>query len=316
MLGPVQVRSSIAVRLGLEIGGLVSSDRNVDGVVDMVLEAIQHYQAPLSADRLFDWHYSLFPTGRRGMYKIKVGAFREDTTGPMQVVSEAFGKERVHFQAPPSEHLNKEIDQFLSWVNEESDLDPVLKAGIAHLWFITIHPFEDGNGRIARALTDMLLARSDGMPQRFFSMSTQIRKQRKGYYKILEEVQKGDLDITKWLIWFLNCLYKAVENSDVILSKVVKKHQFWNANAQVELNERQIKLLNHLLEGFKGKLTTGKWAKVTKCSTDTALRDIQDLIEKKILDKDPEAGGRSTSYRILEEYQMGYFKISHDGILN
>lgn len=250
------------------------------------------------------------------MYKIKVGAFREDTTGPMQVVSEAFGKERVHFQAPPSEHLNKEIDQFLSWVNEESDLDPVLKAGIAHLWFITIHPFEDGNGRIARALTDMLLARSDGMPQRFFSMSTQIRKQRKGYYKILEEVQKGDLDITKWLIWFLNCLYKAVENSDVILSKVVKKHQFWNANAQVELNERQIKLLNHLLEGFKGKLTTGKWAKVTKCSTDTALRDIQDLIEKKILDKDPEAGGRSTSYRILEEYQMGYFKISHDGILN
>ncbi len=299
ILNPEQVRSSIARRLGMEIAGLIPSDRNVDGVVDMVLDAIQKYNEPLTKNRLLDWHFSLFPTGRSGMYKIIVGNWRDDSTGEMQVVSGAMGKEKVHFQAPSANQINKEITQFLNWVNNENSIDPVIKAAIAHLWFVTIHPFEDGNGRITRALTDMLLTRSDGVSQRFYSMSAQIRIERKDYYQILETTQKGTLDITKWLEWFLNCLLNALNQSDQILSKVLDKHKFWNNYAKVTLNERQVKILNKLLDGFNGKLTSGKWAKIGKCSADTALRDIQDLITKGILVKE-EAGGRSTNY-ILNE---------------
>lgn len=295
ILNPEQVRSSLARRLGMDIAGLLPSDRHVDGVVDLALDAIRNYQEPLSKERLFDWHFSLFPTGRSGMYKIKVGEWREDTTGPMQVVSGAMGKEKVHFQAPESGLLDKEMDVFLNWVNNENTIDPVLKAAIAHLWFVTIHPFDDGNGRIARAITDMLLTRSDGVAQRFYSMSAQIRKERKAYYKILEQTQKGTLDITNCLQWFLECLLDALKGSEEILEKVLQKHHFWTKHAVTPLNNRQIKLINKLLDGFHGKLTTGKWAKIAKCSNDTALRDIQDLIQKGVLIKD-DAGGRSTNY--------------------
>lgn len=299
MLNPDQVRSSLARRLGMDISGLVPSDGNVDGVVDLVLDAIRNYQDPLTKDRLLNWHFSLFPTGRSGMYKIKVGDWREDTTGPMQVVSGPMGKEKVHFQAPDSKQLDSEMDMFFHWVNNEDTIDPVLKAAIAHLWFVTIHPFDDGNGRIARAITDMLLTRSDGVAQRFYSMSAQIRKERKGYYNILEQTQKGTLDITKWLEWFLHCLLNALEGSEEILEKVLQKHRFWTRHAITQLNDRQIKLINKLLDGFHGKLTTGKWAKIAKCSNDTALRDIQDLLEKEILIKDA-AGGRGTNYLLAK----------------
>lgn len=299
MLNPEQVRSSLARRLGMDISGLVPSDRNVDGVVDLVLDAIRNYQDPLIKERLMDWHFSLFPTGRSGMYKIKVGDWREDTTGPMQVVSGPMGKEKVHFQAPDSEQLDSEMDMFFHWVNNENTIDPVLKAAIAHLWFVTIHPFDDGNGRIARAITDMLLTRSDGVAQRFYSMSAQIRKERKGYYNILEQTQKGTLDITKWLEWFLDCLLNALEGSEEILEKVLQKHRFWIRHSTTQLNDRQIKLINKLLDGFYGKLTTGKWAKIAKCSNDTALRDIQDLLEKEILVKGT-AGGRGTNYLLAK----------------
>ena len=299
MLNPEQVRSSLARRLGMDISGLVPSDRHVDGVVDLVLDAIRNYQDPLTKDRLLDWHFSLFPTGRSGMYKIKVGDWREDTSGPMQVVSGPMGKEKVHFQAPDSERLDSEMDIFFHWVNNENTIDPVLKAAIAHLWFVTVHPFDDGNGRIARAITDMLLTRSDGVAQRFYSMSAQIRKERKGYYNILEQTQKGTLDITKWLAWFLDCLLNALEGSAEILEKVLQKHHFWTRHATTQLNDRQIKLINKLLDGFYGKLTTGKWAKMAKCSNDTALRDIQDLLEKEILVKDT-AGGRGTNYLLAK----------------
>ncbi len=295
-----QVRSSLARRLGLERAGLVPSNRDVDGMVDLLLDAIQNYQSKLTEERLFDWHYSLFPTGRSGMYKIIVGNWRDDSTGPMQVVSGAMGKERVHFQAPPAVRIPDEINQFLTWVNaEQKDLDPVLKAGIAHLWFVTIHPFEDGNGRITRAITDMLLARSDGISQRFYSMSAQIRNERKQYYEILEDTQSSDLDITQWLTWFLNCLHNALQSSDVILQKVMYKHHFWLKHADKPLNERQKLMLNRLLDDFKGKLTTKKWGKMTKSSHDTALRDIQGLIGMEILKKE-KAGGRSTNYQLVE----------------
>lgn len=299
MLNPEQVRSSLARRLGMDISGLVPSDRNVDGVVDLVLDAIRNYQDPLTKDRLLNWHFSLFPTGRSGMYKIKVGDWREDTSGPMQVVSGPMGKEKVHFQAPDSEQLDSEMDMFFHWVNNEDTIDPVLKAAIAHLWFVTIHPFDDGNGRIARVITDMLLTRSDGVAQRFYSMSAQIRKERKGYYNILEQTQRGTLDITKWLEWFLHCLLNALEGSEEILEKVLQKHHFWTRHATTQLNDRQIKLINKLLDDFYGKLTTGKWAKIAKCSNDTALRDIQDLLEKEILVKDA-ARGRGTNYLLAK----------------
>lgn len=299
ILNPEQVRSSLATRLGIEIVGLVPSDRNVDGIVDLMLDATQKYDQQLSTERLFNWHASLFPTGRSGMYKIVTGKYRDDSTGPMQVVSGAMGKEKVHFQAPNSNDVEDEMDHFIKWFNQENKLDPVIKAGIAHLWFITIHPFEDGNGRIARALTDLLLTRADGVSQRFYSMSAQIRLERKKYYEILEHSQKGTLDITNWLEWFLNCLMNALKASDVILSKVLYKHKFWNKYAAITLNNRQILLLNKLLDGFKGKLTSSKWAKIAKCSTDSALRDIQDLITKQILIKET-GGGRSTSYNLNE----------------
>ena len=297
ILNSEQIRSSLARRLGMDISGLVASDRNVDGVVDMMLDATIHYQQSLSEDRLFGWQSALFPTGRSGMSKIIVGSFRDDTNGPMLVVSGAIGRARVHFEAPAAIQLKKEIAAFIRWFNNENDLDSVLKAGLAHFWFVTIHPFDDGNGRIARTITDMLLARSDGVSQRFYSMSAQIRKERKQYYDVLEKSQKGSLNITDWLEWFLNCLYNTLNASEKILERVLIKHQFWNKNATAVLNSRQVLMLNKLLDGFTGKMTSSKWAKITKCSADTALRDIQDLIKKQVLKKDL-AGGRSTNYEL------------------
>jgi Fic family protein len=296
-LNPEQVRSSIARRLGMELAGAVASDRNVDGMVDMMLDATQNCFEPLTADRLFGWHSALFPSGRSGMYKILVGNWREDTTGPMQVVSGALGREIVHFQAPDSSKLPAEMERFLTWLNAEPDIDEVIKSAVAHLWFVTIHPFDDGNGRITRALTDMLLARSDRSTQRFYSMSAQIRLERKSYYDILEKTQRGDLDVTDWLLWFLDCLLKSLKSTESVLAKVLQKANFWQKNAAVSLNDRQRTMLNKLFDGFEGKLNTSKWAKMTKISTDTALRDIQDLVNKDILKKE-EAGGRSTNYEL------------------
>ena len=296
-LNPDQVRSSIARRLGLEIAGSVESDRNVDGVVEMMLDATQNCFNPLTSERLFDWHAAIFPTGRSGMYKITVANWRSDSTGPMQVVSGAMGKEKVHFQAPDSSLVESEMSRFLDWFNKSSELDLVLKASVAHLWFVTIHPFDDGNGRITRALTDMLLAQSDRSSQRFYSMSAQIRLERKQYYEILEKTQKGNLDITDWIKWFLSCLLNALKSTDTILNRVLFKADFWTRHAKTIMNERQKKLLNKILDGFEGKLTSSKWAKIAKCSKDTAIRDINDLINKNILKKD-EAGGRSTNYEL------------------
>lgn len=296
-LNPEQVRSSIARRLGMEIAGSVESDRNIDGVVEMMLDATQNCFKPLTADRLCDWHAALFPTGRSGMFKITVADWRKDTTGPMQVVSGTLGKEKVHFQAPDAELVEKEMKLFLDWFCNNQKTDLVLKAAVAHLWFVTIHPFEDGNGRITRALTDMLLAKADKSNQRFYSMSAQIRIERKEYYEILEKSQKGNLDITEWMIWFLNCLINALKSTDSQLVSVLFKADFWTKNASTLINERQKKLLNNLLDGFDGKLTSAKWAKITKSSKDTAIRDINDLIDKGILQKEA-AGGRSTSYEL------------------
>lgn len=296
-LNPDQVRSSIAKKLGMEIAGSVESERNVDGIVEMMLDATQNCFKPLTAERLFDWHAALFPTGRSGMYKITVANWRTDSTGPMQVVSGAMGKEKVHFQAPDSSLLKSEMTRFLDWFNTNNELDLVLKAAIAHLWFVTIHPFDDGNGRIARALTDMLLAQSDRSSQRFYSMSAQIRVERKQYYEILEKTQKGDLDITDWIKWFLGCLINALKSTDIILNRVLFKADFWNRHLKTVMNERQKKLLNKILDGFEGKLTSSKWAKIAKCSKDTAIRDINDLMNKDILKK-KEAGGRSTNYEL------------------
>lgn len=297
ILDPEQVRSSIARRLGLNVSGLVYSDRNVDGVVEMLLDATRNFDKELDKDRLFSWHAALFPGGYNGMYKIIIGNWRDDSTGPMQVVSGALGKEKVHYQAPPANQLENEMKLFLDWLNVEHTIDLVLKAGIAHLWFVTLHPFEDGNGRISRAISDMLLARSDDQSYRFYSMSSQIRKERNSYYDMLEKTQRGSLDITDWLEWFLNCLLHALESSETLLEKIIIKHFFWIKNRSIATNERQHKILNLLLDGFDGKLNTTKWAKIGKCSQDTALRDIHDLIEKKVLVKS-ELGGRSTNYEL------------------
>jgi Fic family protein len=296
LLNQAQVRSSIARRLGLDVPGLVPADRHVEGVVEMMLDATQHYAAPLTRERLFAWHASMFPTGRNGMRKIVTGAWRRNTkANPMQVVSGAVGRETVHFEAPASDKLEKEMERFLHWFNAEPDTDPVLKAAIAHLWFVTIHPFSDGNGRIARAIADMLLARADGSPKRFYSMSAQIRVERNAYYRILERTQKGTLDVTAWLVWFLKCLHISIVLTDFTLAAVIKKARFWENIAGLPLNERQRKMLNKLLDDFEGRLTSSKWAKMMKCSHDTAVRDIQQLMHLGVLVKGKE-GGKNTSY--------------------
>jgi Fic family protein len=296
-LDPAQVRSSIARRPGMDIGALKPADRNVEGVVEMMLDATRHYDQPLTDERLFAWHASLFPTGRSGMTKIKAGAWRDDSTGPMEVVSGSIGKEKVHFQAPKAKRLAADMRTFLDWFNANAHIDQVLKAGQAHLWFATIHPFHDGNGRIARAIADMALARSENSPQRFYSMSAQIRQERAAYYNIFEQTQKGTLDITPWMEWFLGCLGRAIEGAQTTLGTVLAKARFWERIANFPINERQRVVLNRLPDGFEGKLTTTKYAALAKCSQDTALRDILPLVERGILVRNPE-GGRSTSYAL------------------
>jgi Fic family protein len=293
-----QVRSSIARRLGMDIGGLTPADRHVEGVVEMMLDATQKYEQPLTKQRLFDWHAAMFPTGHSGMSKIIVGAWRDDKSGPMQVVSGPTGRERVHYEAPPAKRLDREMKAFLAWLDRDQAMDAVLKAAIAHLWFVTIHPFEDGNGRIARAIADMALARSEQTPQRFYSMSAQIRQERKAYYDLLEATQKqDDLDITAWLAWFFDCLGRAFDRSEGVLTKVFQKARFWEKHAGSPFNARQRDMLNRLLNGFEGKLTSSKWATLEKCSQDTASRDIDDLIKRGVLVRDA-GGGRSTSYSL------------------
>jgi Fic family protein len=264
----------------------------------MILDATQNFNEPLTTERLFSWHAALFPSGRKGMQKIIIGDWRDDSTGPMQVVSGPMGRERVHIEAPAHQRIPREMDRFLKWFNSETQEDPVLKAAKAHLWFVTIHPFEDGNGRIARAITDLMLSRAESQPQKFYSMSAQIRNERKAYYEILESTQKGDNDITQWMNWFLNCLLNAIDNSESTVRKVTEKHHFWNEHKNTPFNPRQIKTLNRLFSDFFGKLTTSKWAKINKCSQDTALRDIQDLVKKNVLKKQS-GGGRSTSYEVI-----------------
>ncbi len=299
VLEPEQVRSSIARRLGIDIGGLVPADRHVEGIVEMMLDATQQYQEVLCAERLFEWHSALFPAVAGGAHKIVVGAWRDNKKDdPMQVVSGASGQERVHFEAPDADRLDVEMNQFINWFNEESLSDPVIKAAIAHLWFVTIHPFDDGNGRIARALADMKLARADGTSSRFYSMSAQIRKDRNEYYDILESTQKGSLDITEWLTWFLKCLDRAISETDDTLGVILRKAKFWDKHSQTSLNDRQRLMLNKLFDGFEGKLNTSKWAKIAKTSQDTALRDVQDLVDKNILIKESN-GGRSTAYVLV-----------------
>jgi len=297
MLNKAQVRSSIARRLGLKVSGLIASDRNVEGVVEMTLDATQKFNHPLSDERLFGWHAALFPNGRSGMRTIRVGQWRDDREGPMQVVSGGMGRERVHYQAPPAGNLPQEMKAFLDWFNHEHTMDPVLKAGVAHLWFVVVHPFEDGNGRIARAIADMALAGSENNPQRFYSMSAQIRLERKTYYALLEATH--NLDITEWLDWFLGCLDRAFHGAESILTNVLQKARFWERYAGESFNDRQRRILNRVLEGLEGKLTSSKWAKMGRCSHDTASRDIDDLIKLGILAKDP-AGGRSTSYTLVD----------------
>jgi Fic family protein len=293
-----QVRSSIARRLGVDIGGSVPADRNVEGVVEMMLDATGNYATPLTEDRLFGWHAALFPTGRSGMFKINVGDWRNDANGPMQVVSGPVGKQKVHYEAPPAKQLPDEVAAFLQWFESVQEIDPLLAAGLAHLWCVTLHPFDDGNGRIARAIADMALARSEETDQRFYSMSAQIRIERNAYYDILENTQKGSCDVTAWQRWFLNCLLRAIEGAHDTLETVLAKARFWERFAKAPLNERQIKVLNRMMDGFEGKLTTSKWAKLAKCSQDTAYRDILGLIERGALQKDA-GGGRSTSYSII-----------------
>jgi Fic family protein len=299
ILNKDQVRSSLARRLGIDIGALTPADRHVEGMVEMILDATEKYDAPLTADRLFGWHAALFPTGRSGILKITVGNWRPPEAGAMQVVSGREGRQRVHFEAPAAARLAHEMTEFLDWFNgHPKNLDPVLKAGMAHLWFVSVHPFEDGNGRIARAIADQQLARSEESPQRFYSMSAQIRQERNAYYEILEATQKGDLEITPWLEWFLSCLSRAFDGAEAIFGSVLLKAKFWERHSGEPFNERQSAILNRILDGgFKGKLTSSKWAALAKCSQDTASRDIDDLLARKILVKDA-AGGRSTSYSL------------------
>jgi Fic family protein len=304
LLDKEQVRSSIARRLGMDVVGLVPADRNVEGVVEMMLDATQNFAAPLTKARLFDWHAALFPTGRSGMTQIIVGEWRDDANGPMQVVSGPIGRERVHFEAPAAKMLEPEMQTFLTWFEgkaafSRTNIDPVLAAGIAHLWFVTIHPFDDGNGRIARAIADLALARSEQSGQRFYSMSAQIRVERNAYYDALEATQKGDVDVTAWLAWFIDCLDRAIDGAETVLASVMHKARFWDGVREQPFNERQRNMLNRLLNGFEGKLSASKWAKISKCSPDTALRDIDDLVKRGIMVKEA-AGGRSTHYVLSE----------------
>ena len=293
------VRSSIARRLGVDIGALAPVDRHVEGVVEMVHDATANSNAPVTRQRLFGWHAALFPTGYSGLARIKVGDWRDDASGPMQVVSGPIGHQRGHFEAPPADRLESETDRFFDWINGAAREPPLIKAGLSHLWFVTLHPFDDGNGRIARAIGDLLLARADDSPQRFYSLSAQIQRERKAYYDILERTQKGLLDVTEWLAWFLATLHRAVDQAQHALDAVLEKARFWQRWATTPLNERQVKLLNRLLDGFEGKLTTSKWATIAKCSQATALRDITDLLARGVLRKS-DAGGRSTSYELNE----------------
>jgi Fic family protein len=294
-----QVRSSIARRLGLDIGALTPTDRDVEGVVEMMLDATQRYAEPLTEARLFAWHASLFSTGRSGLHTIRTGAWRNDRTGPMQVVSGPIGRERVHFEAPAAKRLPREMKAFLEWFNRPPETDPVFKAALAHLWFVTVHPFDDGNGRMARTIADTGLARSEASPKRFYSMSAQIRLERDAYYKILERTQKGRMDVTPWMHWFLGCLDRAFDGAEATLANVLRKARFWGGRAGEAFNDRQRKIINRLLDGFEGKLTSSKWATLGKCSQDTASRDINDLLKRGILTKNA-AGGRSTSYSLAE----------------
>lgn len=297
-LNPDSVRSSIARRLGVDIGALAPTDRHIDGVVDMVLDATQQHVKLLTAERLFGWHAAMFPTGYSGLAKIRVGQWRDDAQGPMQVVSGALQRQKVHFQAPSAHLLDAEMGDFLMWFNVDQQDDPVIKAGLAHLWFVTIHPFDDGNGRIARAVGDMALARAESSSQRYYSLSAQIQRERKTYYDRLEAAQKGNGDVTEWLEWFLSCLLRAVHGAEQTLASVLMKTRYWRHWAGMPMNDRQIKLLNKLLDGFDGKLTSSKWAAIGKCSQDTALRDISDLVERKVLMRS-DASGRSTNYELM-----------------
>lgn len=292
------VRSSIARRLGVDIGALAPVDRHVEGVVDMVLDATTNSQAPLTRERVFGWHAALFPTGYSGLAKVRAGAWRDDALGPMQVVSGPLGRQRVHFEAPPANQLEAETIRFFAWINGTPSQSSLIRAGLGHLWFVTLHPFDDGNGRLARAIGDLLLARSDGSPHRFYSLSAQIQRDRKAYYAILERTQRGSMDVTAWLAWFLDALHQAIDQAQTTLEAVLAKGCFWQRWATLPLNKRQVSLLNKLLDGFEGKLTSSKWAAIAKCSPDTALRDINDLVACGVLRK-TNAGGRSTGYEFI-----------------
>ena len=294
-----QVRSSLARRMGLDIGALPPIDRNVEGIVEIMLDATRQHGVSLTEERLFSWHAALFPAGRSGLRRIVTGAWRTQDSGDMQVVSGPIGREKMHYEAPSYDRLKKEMAGFIKWFNATPDTDLVIKSALAHFWFVTIHPFDDGNGRIARALADMMLARSEGSAQRFYSMSSQIQRERNAYYDVLEQCQKSTLDITPWIEWFLGCLKRAIEASDTTLQTVLAKARFWETHAGESFNDRQRAILNRLLDGFDGKLTSSKWAKLAKCSQDTALRDISDLVERTILLRD-DAGGRSTSYSLAD----------------
>ena len=296
-LNVASVRSSIARRLGVDVGALAPVDRHVEGVVEMVLDATANSAQPMTAERLFGWHAALFPTGYSGITRIKVAGWRDDANGPMQVISGPMGRQKVHFEAPSAEQLPSETARFLEWLNADSGEPPLIKAGLGHLWFVTLHPFDDGNGRIARAVGDLLLARADRSPQRFYSLSAQIQRDRKAYYEILERTQKGTLDVTAWLVWFLESLHRALDQAQHMLDAVLIKARFWQRWAATPFNERQVKVLNRLLDGFEGKLTSSKWAAIAKCSADTALRDINDLLVRGVLRK-MAGGGRSTGYEL------------------
>jgi Fic family protein len=294
------VRSSIARKLGIDIGGLKPTDRDIEGIVDVILDATTRFAEPLTVERLQGWHTSLFPAGRSGLSRIETGEWRTAESGPMQVVSGTLGREVVHFEAPPSTIIDDEIGRFLEWYEREDELFPVIDAGLAHLWFVTIHPFEDGNGRIGRAILDMALARSENSSQRFYSLSRQIEDERREYYRILEQTQQGSLDVTAYLIWYLGCLVRALDGAHELLADVLRKARFWERFASESLNRRQVQVINRLLDGFEGKLTSSKWARMTRTSQDTAFRDIVNLIERGILVKNP-GGGRSTSYSLVDK---------------